>query len=271
MRKRLTTFLICVFVALSAANAQIMFPDLALNDEFKAQVKSLEEFQSRFNGIERKPNTEMENDSLSRIANLKCLFDFQMDTTVIDQDVLYGFIDSVMLNHVQFNMLSRDLWAECDCLFKYKGKTKSITLYLQKELYNKKVYRWAIVSALGLDSAGIIKTDRLYSISPVEHEIHFMGLHDLLNENPSHAFGYRAKSKKIDQLSVLLALVQVGVVKFEQVKEQTFHYLGVPGYIFTIKEFVRTGRNSGWLINHIQTASEEEKVEFIKKLNDYEN
>ena len=270
MDKRYIIYLICVFVAYTA-NAQILFPDLALNDEFKAQVKSLDEFQARFNGTEYKPNTELGNDSLTRIANLMSLFDFQMDTTVIDRNILRGFIDSVMQNNIQFNMLSHDLWAECDCSFKYKGKTTSIILYMQKELYRREVYRWAIVSVHGLDSTGIINSERFYSISPVEHEIHFMGLQDLLNENPSQAFGYRSKSKQIDQLSVFLTLVHNKAIKFEQVEELTFHYLGVPGYVFTIKEFNRVGRNSGWLINHIQTASGDDKIEYINKINHYEH
>ena len=266
-------FIICLYFVSLTANAQAVIPDMTLNDDFLAQVKSLEEFQNRFNGTEKKPGSVVGNDSLSRVNNLISLFDFQIDKKGINKEQfrnkIYEFVDSVLINHVQFDMISPMLWCECNCLFKYQGKNKHITLILQKESFNNGIYRWAIVSVKGLEKTNIIP-EHFYSISPVEHEIYFIGLQDLFNENPSHAFGYRAKSVKIDQLSVLLTLVQTGSIKFDIVEKQTFHYLGVPGYVFTIKEFSRTGQNSGWLISDFKKMNIKEKKELINKMYDYE-
>lgn len=269
----LILYVVVIFMYLKI-NAQSVLSDVKLNVDFEAQVKSLDEFQARFNGIEHKNGTMMVNDSLIRVTNLVSLFDFGMDKKGLTKEQfrvnLNCFVDSVLLNNINFDVLSNGLWAECKCRFKYEGKEKRITLIMQKELYGKDVYRWAIVAAKGLPEAGIINVDKLYPISPVEHEIFFMGLHDLFNENASHAMGYRAKKVRIDQLSVLLSMIQLGVIKFELVEEQTFHYLDVPGFVFTIKEYVRNGTNSGWLINDFQRLNKQEKNDYINTLLGYE-
>ena len=72
-------FIISVFFVSLTTNAQTVLPDMTLNDDFLAQVKSLEEFQNRFNGTEKKPGSVVGNDSLSRVNNLISLFDFQID------------------------------------------------------------------------------------------------------------------------------------------------------------------------------------------------
>lgn len=255
-------------------NAQTILPDVKMKADFEAQVKSLDEFQARFNGTEYKKGTVMGNDSLSRMNNLISLFDFSMDKKNLSKDQflrkLNSFVDSVLSNKIKFDVLSNGFWSECKCRFKYQGKNKIVTLLLQKELYEKGIYRWAIVGVKGLVEAGLINVGKYYPISPVEHEISFMGLKDLFNENASRAFGYRTKTAQIDQLSVLLTMVQLGAVKFELVEEQIFHCMDVPGFIFTIKEYARTGSNSGWLINDFKQVNKEEKKEYIKKLLGYE-
>lgn len=255
-------------------NAQTILPDVKMKADFEAQVKSLDEFQARFNGTEHKKGTVMGNDSLSRMNNIISLFDFSMDKKGLSKEQFLGklnsFVDSVLSNKMKFDVLSTGFWSECKCRFKYQGKDKRITLLLQKELYENGIYRWAVAGVKGLAEAGLINVSTYYPISPVEHEISFMGLQDLFNENASHAFGYRAKAAQIDELSVLLTMVQLGILKFDIVEEQTFHCVDVPGFVFTIKEFVRAGNNSGWLINDFKQADKEEKKDYIKNLFGYE-
>lgn len=268
-------FCFCAFAVFSTADAQTqtILSDIKLSGDFQAQVKSLEEFQARFNGTEKKPETEMGNDSLTRVNNIISLFDFQMDKNGLSKDnfikMINCFVDSVMINRAKFDMLSPKLFSECKCKFNYKGKFVYVTLFLQKEAYAQGRYRWALMGVKGLKEAKIVATDKIYPISPVEHEIYFIGFQDLFNENPSHAFGYKSKTANIDQLSVLLALIQESVLKFDIVEEQIFHCLDVPGYVFTIQEKARPGRNAGWLINKLIPATNTEKMNYIKKM--YEN
>lgn len=262
-------FVISLFLPL-CISAQTIFPDMTMEGDFKAQVKSLEEFQARFNGTEKKPGTDMGNDSLTRVNNIISLFDFKMDKGGLSKEAFYkkvnSFIDSVIITNTKFDMLSPLLFSECKCKFFYKGKEVRITLILQKEILEKNRYRWALAGVKGLSETNIISTAKIYSISPVEHEIYFIGLQDLFNENPTHAFGYKSKDASIDQLSVLLTLIQEKVIKFDLVEEQVFHYLGVPGFVFTIKERARAGGNSGWLINSFSLMTGKEKSYYIKQL-----
>lgn len=273
MIRKLFLSILSAFAVFYTANAQAVLPDVTMENDFKAQVKSLEEFQARFNGDEQKPGTDMGVDSLTRVNNLISLFDFKMSKGGLSQadfkQKLYSFVDSVIVTDTKFDMLSPQLFSECKCRFIYKGKTVNVTLVLQKEVLGKDKYRWAITGVKGLSEAGVIATNKVYSISPVEHEIYFIGLQDLFNENPSHAFGYKSKNTRVDQLSVLLALVQEKAIKFDIVEEQVYHYLGVPGFVFTIKEKSRKGGNSGWLIDTFTRATDKDKLNYITRI--YEN
>lgn len=248
-------------------NAQHI-PDLSLSYDYASEVKSLDEFRARFNGEESKPG--IYNDKNSRRANLLNLFDLNMDKGGLTKEQfinkLNNFMDSVLINDCKFEISNSNLWSECICKMKYNKQDLMLTLYLQRECYEKNRYRWTIVGVKGLEKAGLIEKDKLYPISPVQHEVHFIELQDMLNENHTHAFGYRKKGTQIDQLSTFLAWVYAGIIKFEIVEKQTFYYFDVPGYIFTINEIIRPGRNRGWLITSLEEASKEEKEIKIKKL-----
>lgn len=263
-------FLACALAICVVACAQAIFPDVTLKEDFLAQVKSLDEFQARFNGMEKKTGSQMQNDSLTRARNLISLFDRNFNRNGLSKELLLNkvntFVRNVLEKKVIFDASGEYLWAECCCRFKYKGNNKCITLVMQKEPYLKGTFRWALAAVKGMDTAGIINLNRYYAISPVEHEIHFMGLQDLFNENSSHAFGYRAKVACIDQLSVLLAFIQAGQLKFDMVENLKYHYLGVPGFVFTIEENARRGDNSGWLISSLTAMSDNEKLEYVKTI-----
>lgn len=252
-------------------SAQNSIQDHTLTDDFHCEVKSLEEFQMRFNGLESKPSVK--SDSLVRRNNIINLFDFKMNKGNLTKEQfdnkINAFVDSVLLNNVDFNITNVGLWAECKTKIKYKGSIKTIFLILQSEKTDKDLYRWAIIGVKGLEKSGIINS-RFYTISPVEHEVHFMGLYDSINENFSHAYGYRSRNAKIDELSVFLTLVSTESIKYDSIVEQIYHYVDIPGFVFSIKEIVRKGSNSGWLISAFDQVTNDEKIKYVKKLFGYE-
>ena len=243
-------------------------PDMTLSSDFRAEVKSLEEFMSRFNGIESKP--AIENDSNSRRNNLISLLNYQMDKGNSSREILANrvneFVDSILMNNVEFRISDAGLWVECSCRMKFQNKDKDLTLILQSEEYKEGRYRWAIVGVKGLNELGLYNLEKYYAISPTEHEVHFMGLNNYLNANPNNVFGYRGKACKIDPLSVFFTLVRTGEITFDLVEKQTFHYFDIPGYIITIDEYSRRGTNSGWLISSFDKVSQEEKNNRLNKL-----
>ena len=57
-----------------------------------------------------------------------------------------------------------------------------------------------------------------------------------------------------------------GRIKFVAVKKLRYHYLQVRDWIFTVENFERATRNSGWLIASIQPANPDERSNYIRKL-----
>jgi len=55
-------------------------------------------------------------------------------------------------------------------------------------------------------------------------------------------------------------------IRFVAVKKIRYHYLQVHDWIFTVENFERATRNSGWLIASIRPASTEERLNYVKKL-----
>lgn len=261
-------FVIYQLVLFSICNAQIVLEDPSLTKNFISEVKSLDEFAARFNGVESHP--EITNDSLANLRNLTFLFDREKiikshnryDFTILAK----SFCDTILSKDIKFSLLDSCVYAVANCEIKFEGLSRQIKLILRQELTPENYVRWSLTSVVGLLKAGIIKTDKLYRISPVEHEIHFMGLSDILNNNTPKAFGYRNKEHQINQLDVFLTLIQSGLITFENIDNLTFYCLSIPGFIFSIEEIIRDSENSGWLISELIPASSEDKIKFINNL-----
>lgn len=248
--------------------AQKIFNDDSLTKIFNAEVKSLDEFAARFNGEEFHP--DITYDTLYRIRNLSALFDIEKVVRSKNKQTLttnaIAFCDSILTNNVRFNVDNDGVYALAKCKVKFEGNIKTINLLMHQHKLDNGYVRWAIEAVSGLIKAGIVKTEKLYNISPIEHEIHFMGLDDVLNSSRNKAFGYRNQKREIDQLSVFLAFIQAGLIEFDMVTDLQFLCLDVPGFIFTIKETTRDSYNSGWLISDLIPACTEEKIKFLNNL-----
>jgi hypothetical protein len=55
-------------------------------------------------------------------------------------------------------------------------------------------------------------------------------------------------------------------IKFVAVREIKYHYLQVHDWIFTVENFDRSTRNSGWLITSIRPAGEAARAEYVRQL-----
>lgn len=55
-------------------------------------------------------------------------------------------------------------------------------------------------------------------------------------------------------------------IRFVAVKKLRYHCLQVHDWIFTVENFERATRNSGWLITSIREASGEERSDYVRKL-----
>lgn len=247
------------------ANAQ-SFPDMTLDKDFAAQVKSIDEFIQRFNGEEMHPELKDGN----RTLNLVALFDYKMNHEGLPDSTfkkkVMNFVKHVEESGAKIKLTDDEFFAEANITANILGKSTSIALILQSQTYNKDRVRWAIVGVHGLTEAGIIDAEHFYGISPVEHETHFMSIYDIFAHNAPEIWGYRGKDTKIDELSVFLTIAKMGEVRINSVNKLTMHCLEIPNYVFTINEEGRRGRNSGWLISSFTKINENKKKEYITKL-----
>lgn len=242
------------------------FPDMTLDKDFAAQVKSVDEFIQRFNGDELHPELKRED----RMFNILALFDYEMNHEGLSDSAfkkkVMDFVYQVNADGAKIKLTDDAFYAEADITVNISGKQTSLSIFLQSQTYNKDRIRWAIVGVHGLTQAGIIDTEHFYGISPVDHETHFMSIGDIFAHNVPEIIGYRGKDTKIDELSVFLTMAKLDKIRIVNVNELTMHCLEIPNYVFTINEKGRRGRNSGWLISKIIKINENEKNEYKSKL-----
>jgi len=257
-------FSILAFASIENVSAQYISQpkDKLLTEMFKASVKSIDEFEARFNGTESHP--DIPDGEGSRRRNIYALFN--IDSLTVDTADIMAFTDSVLTSGTLFNLQDKSVYALAETEVKYKGKNKSIRLILLQEKPKGRYSRWAIGGVSGLVSCGIIPSTRLYDLSPVDHEVNFMGIGTLLKNNPAHAYGYRNADSQIDQLSVFLTLVNNELIQIGSVTQLHFYCIAVPGWIFELSRYRRNSHNSGWLISNIYRSSEEEKIKFLNTI-----
>lgn len=259
LRELLTcTVLLCLPYALysqALGSSKELMKEIMMRD-----VKSLDEFGARFNGDESHPDLN------SRIANLAALCDVSVDSPEPLQNQMLAFCDSIINNDVRFSLLSPGFCAEAECTVTYKGKSIPLYIILQQQHPDGRDVRWAIKGIRGLLKAKIIETENYLDISPVDHELRFMALTDVINENPRYSFRYRTMDAPVDQLSVFLTLVHEKLMKVESVDNVRFYCGDVPGYLYIIEERGDRTKKSGWTITGIVPASDEDKTLFFTNL-----
>lgn len=241
------------------SQAQVL-PDEMLNRDFAAQVKSMNEFVARFNGT----------DSTYKGGVVR-LFDYQMShdgmTDTEFRQHISDFVQMVEQGSLHIRLTDGGMYAEVKTMATVCEKAVPLTLVLHSETYQGDYVRWAIVGAKGLAAAGIIDTSRVATISPVEHELHFMTIDELFtHDNCQHIMAYRGSGVRIDELSVLLTLAMTDKIRIRQVDDVTLHCMDIPGYVFTINELGRRGDNCGWLITNLKKMNDNDKTIYLKQL-----
>lgn len=249
-----------------ASTGQTTIPDTSLERDFANEVKSIAEFVGRFNGDESKP--DVASDSLWRSHNIASLFDTKMSHKGLSDEAFLQQIKDFVSSVCDWDgklTIESNAFAEATCIIKYKGKKYDISVVLKREKTAKGDNKWAVAGLKGMSSLKLYSNKRM-AISPVEHEIHFMGMADFFGGNCSRVPHIRSNDKEIDELSFFLGLCIAGAITFVKVDELKMHFVGLPGYVFSIEEITRKGDNSGWLITDMQKADDNAKMEYINNL-----
>ncbi|MBQ6063477.1 MAG: hypothetical protein IJK87_07575 [Prevotella sp.] len=260
-------FTFALFACFFQAKGQNYIPDMTTERDFAAQVKSIDEFIARFNGDESKP--DLSSDSLRR-DNIINLFDFQMSHGGLDKEsfkkLIQHFTASALNWKGKLSITGKGTYAEAKCKVKYKKKDYHITLIMKREKTQKGGQKWAIYRVKGLSTLGLYSDKRL-TISPVDHETHFMSLQDFFQVNKQIVPSMRSNDVEIDELSFFFGLCVANAIEFAFVDELRFHFTDMPNYAFVVEEKGRPGTNSGWLITKVKrVGSESEREIYINEL-----
>jgi hypothetical protein len=169
----------------------------------------------------------------------------------------------------------QDRWyAEARCGFLYNHVTVDVRLILRVQLNPDHTAEWVIAAVkpaceLKEDAASApvapVGKKKLF-IQPAANDTYFSELdRDFANKRELASLFDRRFFQRRSSGAFYEALL-TDKLKFVAVREIKYHYLQVPDWIFTVENFDRPTRNSGWLITSIRRANAEERSDYEKKL-----
>ncbi len=254
----------------------ILFP---YEENFAWQVKQIDEFMDRFNNADYTPirqymKEQYAMEEVSRTEVLRSLFNLEKKAWKKEDVVqfLSEVADSLPPPYLDF--YDRDWYAELRCQGVQHQEKVFFTLVLSIELDEKTGgLRWTINSVAGdflpkADTMALaFAMDETYDVSktlqPTSYGTDFMNLVDALRDT-AHLESY-VVSHEVDQpLTAFLNQLYRRELTFRQVDHIVYHFLQMDRWIFQVQDFNRATTNSGWLINTLMPATEEEKDAYRK-------
>lgn len=235
----------------------------------EARVGLVDEFLKRFNGDTSHPNISPQDTSY-RKSNILYLIEPPQD--IENRDSIYNeairFVDAIINDSVRLNYCDSTWIARAKCKGVLDSKPVSFNIYLNVEHRKEDMYKWVILKVDG-DCFNVTPRDMSSNIMlyPDDHEIKFISLGRMTNEQPFNVARFMSKGFEYDATSAFVYLVKSDKLKIEYVDELEFIFTQVPGYIFSIKYYERESSKLGWLINRFETISREDKCKFLKALN----
>ena len=237
-----------------------------------AQTKQVNQFFRRFNGEEDVTGKRYYEgdagyrDPKVRKKYLGILFD---NSGPVDSYTRDAFTLEVTSKTVPFflDFHGKDWFAEVNAAFTYKKERVSVILYLRLEA-EKLGYKWVITNIYFAQFENYFPhvTDSVnatYFLHPMSHELDFMNIHKAF-DNPGNVDYYLEEHYRPDMLTLFIAAVKDGSLKFATVNNVKFHFFQVPHWYFEVSYFNRNNMNSGWLISNMIRISDAEKKELIR-------
>ena len=264
----LTLLLCCRF--LQQASSQAIESNTNRERNFAFEIKHIDEFIERFNDDKdafittyvraNYPGTNVDRQSL--ILNL---FNRKISWNNAEmRKFVQRVIDPDKPTYLDFD--SDNWYAEALCRFIYKGRIVDVRILLKIQQEVNGGTKWMIVSASSgaiPPSAGAINVQESYDLSKflnsTSHATNFISLNRALNDRQGIANYLDSNFMKSPYSMAFLKALLAKQLSFQYVKNITYHFLQVNGWILTVSRFTRNSVNSGWLINSMKEASEEEK------------
>lgn len=270
MMKDRFRFFVMAFVlpVLSFAQGTLLDEQVAFGDLFRQSVKSCDEFMCRFNEEEFFPNFDANDPELGK-KNFLFLFDYKLSEGKEREAFLHevlNFYNVVKEKNVKLKYESKKWYAELRADFLFKKKKVELGILLQPEKTSKGLPCWMIIGVNGLEKIGYNDSTERLPISPEQHEALFVEIDSDFKYSSKDFSQFRGYGLKLDALSYFFALVESGVLTFQNRVTMQYHFFDVPSYVFCVKYHDRKITNTGWLISNYQSVNENEKTRILNQL-----
>lgn len=263
-------FLICLG-KIAFVQAQVVQPSISKSKEtdFAYEVKTIDEFIERFNNdqytlIRQYLESKFPKKKFSRVDLIKTLFNYE--DPLWDKDLAAQFIRTVCdTSKERFLDFYADNWyAQAECTVLYKGQPKKVTVTLQVLVSDRTgAAKWVVCGARAPFLDFSKRLDPKKFLNPISHATDFIGLKKAM-EDKMFVRNYLTENFKESHLNKYLAAVASGDIVFQQIDYITYHFLSIENWLFTVKEYRRPGKNSGWLIQSVTKKTNAEKEEYKK-------
>lgn len=254
---RTIIFALLSLLVTSEAISQIIVTDINEN-YLKGRVKQVEEFMARFNFDEDWKGNKVSDkaDTALRRKHLTILFDADRFSNAKDRQLISqakAFVDDVIAGNHTLHFEDSTWIAEVMCNVSLSGKTHSLKLILQPQLVARNEYRWVITQAHSkLFSVKTSAQGNAPMISPMEHEVGFVGLSQIKTSADCDVSRLFPSDFHQDTLSMLAVLLHNGLLSIKTVEHVSFSFFSVPGWAFTIERLEKPhSYNTGWLITRL--------------------
>lgn len=271
-------FLLLGFILMSwAVQAQGIGEYLGDESVLYAETKQINQFFRRFNGEEdQEGNRYYQGDKnyqspQLREKYLKMLFDNQNPS--LSNALKSEFVQKVndKTKPVLLNFHGGEWFAEVNARFTYNGREENAILFLR--LQEEKVgSKWILTNAYFAPFAKLFSSDTTGGVEflhPMSHELDFMNLRKVFQENKEKVDQFTARGYQPDYLSILLYEIKNSNLRFKTVSNVKFHFFQIDGWYFQLSKFNRPGYNRGWLISDLVKVSPKER-ELLTKYIYYE-
>ncbi len=268
--KKIIVIEILFLITILKGFSQIFTPGFNEN-ELKIRVKQLSEFMSRFNYENDFNGQKVDTFNIeTRKKYILSLFDNKMfEESPCDSllELVKKFITSVCQKEQFLKFTDHNWYSVAKCKANYKGEDKDLAIILKPEKVKEFEYKWVIFSVkaefLTLNPQ---KENPGLMISPVDNELNFMDLHDVLKRNSTSVINYAKKDYKVDALTVLFSFIKSEQLKISPIEKVKYHFLQIPNWAFTVEHFEREEGNVGWLISSIRKMNDSQKANYKKKV-----
>ncbi|MBC7921235.1 MAG: hypothetical protein H7Z75_09115 [Ferruginibacter sp.] len=236
------------------------------NDNFALEVKQVDEFIERFNNDDhtliKKYLQKLDSGfRFERGQLLKTLFN-AADSTWRQPEV-GRFIASVSdsTKPVYLDFFDDNWFAELRCTVLYKGKTDSLRLIMKVQRERNNASKWVFVGAAA-DFLTLPKSkDPAASLNPMSHAVGFSGIDRALSDQ-KNVRNYLPRGFENHALAIFVQETRNNLLRIQQVNRITYHFLQVDGWLFTLDNYRRNTRNSGWLISRLIPANAAAKLDY---------